>query len=31
MEILHAQGRTVKMVRIFRPVEPVENTEVSEA
>ena len=31
MEILHAQGRTVKTVRIFRPVEPVENTEVSEA
>jgi Mg2+/Co2+ transporter CorB len=31
MEILHAQGRRVKTVRIFRPVEPVENTEVSEA
>jgi Mg2+/Co2+ transporter CorB len=31
MEIVHAQGRTVKTVRIFRPVEPVENTEVSEA
>ena len=30
MEIIHAQGRTVKTVRIFRPVEPVENTEVSE-
>jgi Mg2+/Co2+ transporter CorB len=31
MEILHAQGRTVKSVRIFRPAEPIENTEVSEA
>ena len=31
MEILHAQGRTVKTVRIFRPVETVENTETSEA
>ncbi len=31
MEIIHAQGRTVKTVRIFRPLEPVENTEVSEA
>jgi Mg2+/Co2+ transporter CorB len=31
MEILHAQGRTVKTVRIFRPAEPVENTEASEA
>jgi Mg2+/Co2+ transporter CorB len=31
MEIVHAQGRTVKTVRIFRPPEPVENTEVSEA
>jgi Mg2+/Co2+ transporter CorB len=30
MEILHAQGRTVKTVRIFRPPEPVENTEASE-
>lgn len=30
MEIVHAQGRTVKTVRIFRPVEPVENTEASE-
>jgi len=29
MEILHAQGRTVKTVRIFRPPEPVENTEAS--
>jgi Mg2+/Co2+ transporter CorB len=31
MEIVHAQGRTIKTVRIFRPVEPVENTEPSEA
>jgi len=31
MEIVHAQGRLVKTVRIFRPVEPVENTEASEA
>jgi len=31
MEIVHAQGRTVKTVRIFRPAEPVENTETSEA
>jgi Mg2+/Co2+ transporter CorB len=31
MEIVHAQGRAVKTVRIFRPVESVENTEVSEA
>ncbi len=31
MEIVHAQGRTVKTVRIFRPVEIVENTEASEA
>jgi Mg2+/Co2+ transporter CorB len=31
MEIVHAQGRRVKTVRIFRPVEPVESTEVSEA
>jgi Mg2+/Co2+ transporter CorB len=29
MEIVHAQGRTVKTVRIFRPVEVVENTEPS--
>jgi len=29
MEIVHAQGRTVKTVRIFRPLEPLENTEVS--
>ena len=31
MEIVHAQGRTVKTVRIFRPAEPVESAEVSEA
>ena len=31
MEIVHAQGRTVKSVRIFRPTEASENTEVSEA
>ena len=31
MEIVHAQGRTVKTVRIFRPSEAVENTEASEA
>jgi len=31
MEIVHAQGRTIKTVRIFRPPESVENTEVSEA
>jgi Mg2+/Co2+ transporter CorB len=31
MEIVHAQGRTVKTVRIFRPREQVENTEASEA
>jgi Mg2+/Co2+ transporter CorB len=31
MEIVHAQGRTVKTVRIFRPPEAVENTEASEA
>jgi Mg2+/Co2+ transporter CorB len=31
MEIVHAQGRTVKTVRIFRPVEVAENTEPSEA
>ena len=31
MEIIHAQGRTVKTVRIFKPVEIVENTEPSEA
>ena len=31
MEIVHAQGRTVKTVRLFRPVESVETTEASEA
>ena len=31
LEIVHAQGRAVKTVRIFKPVEPVENTEPSEA
>ena len=31
MEIVHAQGRTIKTVRIFRPVEPIENAEPSEA
>jgi Mg2+/Co2+ transporter CorB len=31
MEIVHAQGRTIKTIRIFRPPENVENTEVSEA
>lgn len=30
MEIVHAQGRTVKTVRIFKPVEPVENVAPSE-
>jgi Mg2+/Co2+ transporter CorB len=30
MEIVHAQGRTVKTVRIFRPLANVENTETSE-
>ncbi len=30
MEIVHAQGRTVKTVRIFRPVADVENTATSE-
>ena len=30
MEIVHAQGRTVKTVRIFKPVEPVENIAHSE-
>jgi len=29
MEIVHAQGRTIKTVRIFRPVEQAENTEAS--
>ena len=31
MEIVHAQGRTIKTVRIFKPTEIVENTEASEA
>ena len=31
MEIVHAQGRMVKTVRIFQPVEIVENTEASGA
>ena len=31
MEIVHAQGRTLKTVRIFKPVAIVENTEPSEA
>jgi Mg2+/Co2+ transporter CorB len=31
MEIVHAQGRTVKTVRIFRPVEVAESNEASEA
>jgi Mg2+/Co2+ transporter CorB len=31
MEIVHAQGRTIKTVRIFRPVADVENTEASVA
>ncbi len=31
MEIVHAQGRTIKSVRIFRPVANVETTETSEA
>jgi Mg2+/Co2+ transporter CorB len=31
MEIIHAQGRTIKTVRIFRPLARVENTETSEA
>jgi Mg2+/Co2+ transporter CorB len=30
MEIVHAQGRTIKTVRIFRPSASVENTEPSE-
>ena len=30
MEIVHAQGRTVKTVRIFKPVETVENVAPSE-
>ena len=31
MEIVHAQGRTIKTVRIFRPLADVENTETSAA
>jgi CBS domain containing-hemolysin-like protein len=31
MEIVHAQGRTIKTVRIFRPVEQAENAEASGA
>lgn len=31
MEIVHAQGRTIKTVRIFRPLEAVENAEPSGA
>ena len=31
MEIVHAQGRTIKTVRVFKPAEIVENTEASEA
>lgn len=31
MEIVHAQGRTVKTVRLFKPAETLENTEASEA
>ena len=31
MEIVHAQGRTIKTVRIFRPSADVESAEVSEA
>jgi Mg2+/Co2+ transporter CorB len=31
MEIVHAQGRTVKTVRIFRPVEAAESNETSKA
>ncbi len=31
MEIVHAQGRTIKTIRIFRPPESVESTEASEA
>jgi Mg2+/Co2+ transporter CorB len=30
LEIVHAQGRTIKTVRIFRPLADVENTETSE-
>jgi len=31
MEILHAQGRAIKTVRIFRPRANVESTATSEA
>ena len=31
MEIVHAQGRAIKTVRVFKPVEVVESTEPSEA
>jgi Mg2+/Co2+ transporter CorB len=31
MEIVHAQGRTVKTVRLFKPAEALENIETSEA
>lgn len=31
MEIVHAQGRTIKTVRIFRPVEQAENAEASDS
>ena len=31
MEIVHAQGRTIKTVRIFKPLKIVENTATSEA
>jgi Mg2+/Co2+ transporter CorB len=31
MEIVHAQGRTIKTVRIFRPLADVESTETSVA
>jgi len=31
LEIVHAQGRTIKTVRIFRPLDNVENTETTEA
>ena len=31
MEIVHAHGRTIKTVRIFRPVERAENAETSDS
>ena len=31
MEIIHAQGRTIKSVRIFRPLPQAENAEASGA